>query len=395
MDTAEARIAKLSLKTLRACETTDSVVAGRRHFSQHWLRDACFAHWGHLALDEHDKVERALAYYTKGIDDQGRVPLRYGDPNMLWPALGDRLSGFTRYEPHDPEPRARYGDDKSRSEVIDSTPLLVLLAGLHTLSGGKLPEGAYAAMERAMDRLERRERYGLLWQVPYADWCDSIRRRGYVTYTNALYYGALRAMSLLAPDAGRRERYAQKASEIKALVNERLWTTSSYAEYTNGPETIRAYSVESNALCALLGIADERQTRLLFETFDRHGSLARWVGRRIAPLYPQREIAPAMQLLSMREYHRRVQWLWTSGLVLLASRLTSPDEARAERIVAALDRLLSGKEWVSEAYLHDREFRTWWYKSEEPFAWSSGMLIAGIVENEALASAFATLRGSP
>lgn len=391
---ADERVAQIALRTLRACETSDSVVAGRRHFVQHWLRDACFAHWGHLALDEHERVERALAYFTSGIDGEGRVPLRYGNPNMFWPALADLLSGFRRYDARDPERSPRYGDDKRDSEAIDSTPLLVLLAGLHALSGGEVPSGAYDSMERAMRRLETRERFGLLWQTPYADWCDSIKRRGYVTYTNALYYGALRSMSLLAPDAKRKDAYAERAQEVRALINERLWTTSHYAEYTTGNEEIRVYSVESNALAALLGVSNARQTKLLFETFDRHASLTEWIGRRVAPLYAQREISTAMTLLSMREYHRRIQWLWTSGLVLIATRQLDPNEARRERVVTALDRLLADKAWVSEAYLHDREFRTWWYKTEEPFAWSSGMLIAGLAENERLDRAFARIRGS-
>ncbi|MFT4308066.1 MAG: hypothetical protein ACMXYM_01725 [Candidatus Woesearchaeota archaeon] len=381
------RILELALKTLRACEGSDSVVAGRRHFAQYWLRDACFAHWGHLALSEHDVVERALTLFTSGVNG-GHLPLRYGSWSMFVALSRDVLSGFTAYRDKDPVLIARYQDDKGWAEVIDSTPLLVILAGLCALSGGRTID--YEALHRAMDTIAKRERFGLLSQRPYADWCDSVKRRGYVTYTNALYYAALRVMSLLAPD-DRRDSYAQKAVEVRALINERLWIRSHYAEYYED-ERFDQFSVESNFLCVLFGIADERQTRLIFASFDRHPELLEYIGRRVAQRYPPSEVSLRLRLVGMRDYHDRMQWIWTTGLVLLADRQCN-GSSRTPAIIERLERLLEGSEWVSEVYADNKPFKTLLYKSEEPFAWSAGMLIAGLTENRDLDAAFAKIRG--
>ncbi len=381
------RVAELALKTLRACEGSDSVVAGRRHFAQYWLRDSCFAHWGHLALSEHDVVERALTLFASGVNE-GHVPLRYGSWSMILALSRDALTRFTVYCEKDPVLIARYQDDKGWAEVIDSTPLLVLLAGLCSLSGGRVIE--YDALDRAMRTLAKRERFGLLTQRPYADWCDSVKRRGYVTYTNALYYAALRVMSLLAPDAKRRDAYARKAVEIRALINERLWIRAHYAEYLDETR-IDTFSVESNFLCALFGIADERQTRLIFSSFDRYPELIEYIGRRVASRYPYHEVSWRLRVVGMADYHDRMQWLWTTGLVLLADRQLN-GSSRTPRIIERLEGLLEGSEWVSEVYADNEPFTSFFYKSEEPFAWSAGMLLAGLIENPDLDTAFAKIR---
>ena len=385
------RIAELALKTLRACEAEHSVVAGRRHFTQYWLRDACFAHWGHLALGEHRVVEKALTLFTSGVNG-GHLPLRYGDKFMAFPLAYDALTRFRRFNDREPWLIPRYGDDKGWSEVIDSTPLLVILAGLNALSGGRVKD--YEALDRAMKNHAERERFGMLVQRPYADWCDSVKRRGYVTYTNALYYAALRVMSLLAPDNSRREHYANRAGEVRDLMNERLWARSHYIEFLDEaliPRRVDNFSVESNFLCVLFGIADAHQTTLVFSSFDRHPELIDYIGRRVTPRYPKHVVSRRMRLLGMGDYHDRLQWIWTTGLVLLADRQCN-GSSRTPLIIERLERLLEGSEWISEVYLNDTPFRTPIYKSEEPFAWSAGMILAGLTENPEFDAAFAKIR---
>ena len=386
------RLAQLALDTLRACEGEHSVVAGRRHFVQYWLRDSCFAHWGHLALSEHDVVEKAVRLFTDGVNGGGHVPLRYGDKSMFIPLARDVLTGFKGFRMNEPHHIARYGDDKGWAEVIDSTPLLVVLAGLNALSGGVVVD--YEALDRAMKKHANRERFGLLIQRPYADWCDSVKRRGYVTYTNAIYYAALRTMSLLAPDSARTESYAQKAVEVRDLINERLWMRAHYAEYVDEVHNkrIENFSVESNFLCMLFGIADEKKRDLIFSTFDRYPELVECIGRRVAPRYPAREVSRRMRLVGMKDYHDRMQWIWTTGLILLADRQVN-GRSRTDAIIERLESLLEGADWVSEVYVNNKPFRTPVYRSEEPFAWSAGMLVAGLVENEELDEAFAKIRG--
>jgi hypothetical protein len=388
-----SELAERALRTLRACEGKDGVVAGRRHFHQYWIRDACFASWGHLVLAEYDRVERLVTLFADQMASDGRLPLRFGSPWMPAPSIADTLSRYTRYVADDPEPVARWGDDKRNTLIVDSNPLFILTAGLLELSRGTRPDmKRFAMLECAFAHSESHCRFGLIWQEPYADWCDSIKRRGYVTYTNALHYGAARVLALLAPNQNKRARYAIRAREIRTLMNERLWIGSRYAEWGDERSAQRTYSVESNMLAVLLGIADTRQTTLVFSSFDRIDEFASYVGRRASPRYRNALVSKRIRLLGMREYHDRMQWLWTSGLVLLSSRLTDPNDKREERIETALENLTRGDEWISEVYLDNRVFRNAAYKSEEPFAWSSGMLLAGLIEDEGFDRAISKIR---
>lgn len=382
-------LAERALDTLRACETTHATVAGRRHFHQTWIRDSSFAAWGHLALGEHERAGSFVSLVESHVTGDGRLPLRFGDPFMAGPALRDLVSGFTRFEARDPRLEPRWGDDKQNTVIVDSNPLFVLTAGLLELCRGTKPTRVRLdAMERAFAYSESRCRFGLIWQEPYADWCDSIKRRGYVTYTNALHYGAARVLALLAPSGERRERYASRAEEIRLLINERLWTRTRYAEWTSETGTMRNYSVESNMLCALLGISSDAQTNLLFTSFDRIPEFTAHVGRRVSPRYPNKLVSKSMTLLSMRHYHDEMQWLWTTGLALLSSRITTPNAEREAALIRAVEHLTRGDAWISEVYLDNERFSNWWYTSEEPFAWSAGMLLAGLIEEPELARAF-------
>ena len=98
-------------------------------------------------------------------------------------------------------------------------------------------------------------------------------------------------------------------------------------------------------------------------------------------------------MLGMGNYHDAMQWLWTSGLVLITDRQLN-GASRSGRIIEQLERLLEGSEWVSEVYHNNTPYRTLLYRSEEPFAWSAGMLLAGLIENPALDTAFAKIRGA-
>ena len=104
-------------------------------------------------------------------------------------------------------------------------------------------------------------------------------------------------------------------------------------------------------------------------------------------MYAGTEISTRMALIGMREYHNEMQWLWTTGLVLLAES----NESRRKRLISALAALLDGEEWISEVYLGNKPFRNLWYRSEEPFAWSAGMILAGLIESD-LGTAFARIR---
>ena len=205
-----ASIRTMALRTLAACSTRQGIVAGASHFTQLWTRDACFAIWGSLTVRDYDSVRIVLERITDSIDDNGRVPLRIGNKDMTLPFLRAwYYKKIMRKEPYwfrqsiSMNDDIVYEDDKQGAYSVDSASLLIIAWALAKMM---LPKDEYSrihgsarmeSLERAFSYYERDCRFGLIYQHPYSDWADSIKRKGYVGYSNMLYYAAAKSLSII------------------------------------------------------------------------------------------------------------------------------------------------------------------------------------------------------
>ncbi|MFT4309311.1 MAG: amylo-alpha-1,6-glucosidase [Candidatus Woesearchaeota archaeon] len=409
-DDRTARIKTMAIRTLNACTTPIGIVAGASHFSQVWTRDACFALWGSLTLNDYDTVRISLEHITDMVDDIGRVPLRIGTGSMTYSFLRAwyykkllKKDGSWFKENITIKHGALYHDDKKRAYALDSGLLLIIG---WALAKEMMPSKEYEIMatekrisflEKLYEHYRNYENYGLLYQYPYGDWADSIRRIGYSSYVNSLYYAATKGLSKIIPE--KKEHYDEKAIEIKSLINKRLWKNTHYADFTNADFTPDNFSVDANMLPLLFGITDDKKAKLVLSRLNSYPELISKPGLTVQPYYDNRHISGFIRLIGMKNYHNGMQWLWLSAIMLLALSRTKDNTASEmiDKTISSIDKLLEDNKnkhpYISEVYYNGKPFANFYYESEEPFAWSSGMLISALDNNKRLVNAIKKITG--
>lgn len=158
-------------------------------------------------------------------------------------------------------------------------------------------------LQAAMDNLVRRDSDGdlLVEQCPNEDWADHMRRHGKVTYTQAVWYGAVRAavvLGLRAPEPG----------DVREAVRHALLRRS-------GPLDWRCPQASSNrvaqdfSLLVLHELLDPEEAAWLMRRLDRlqapHGHQV------VAPSFPARRMGPYH--FKRGEYQNGGIWTWQTG----------------------------------------------------------------------------------
>jgi GH15 family glucan-1,4-alpha-glucosidase len=216
----------------------------------------------------------------------------------------------------------------------------------------------------------------LIHQGAYADWADSIARRGAVLYTNVVYWQALQRMATLADELGypgEARLYRESATRLKQDLNQQLWLPqagffATNAEYAN-------LSSAGNLLAVAWGLASEAQSHTILDAIAAAGMTAPVPTRAAYPAYRRQDIALENRLGGLANYHTEGAWLWIGAWHLVAlCRLGRLAEAQVllGRIVAVVTR----DQQIHEVYGPDGQpLSSFWYTSEAPLTWNAGMLV--------------------
>ena len=83
---------------------------------------------------------------------------------------------------------------------MDSNALIIILFLKYIKKTGdnSMAVKYYSQLKKAIQWYENHERDHLIHEGPYAGWADSVKKRGHVLYTNALYYKAVISMQEIA-----------------------------------------------------------------------------------------------------------------------------------------------------------------------------------------------------
>lgn len=160
------------------------------------------------------------------------------------------------------------------------------------------------ALQAAMDALVRRDSDGdlLIEQCPNEDWADHWRRHGKVTYTQAVWYGAVRAAETLG-------LVAPAASEVRAAIRSVFWRKDGRVLDWRCPRARSERVTQDSALLILMGILDADEGRHLLRRLD---ALAGPFGHRIVmPGFRSSRMGPYHFRLG--EYQNGAIWTWLTG----------------------------------------------------------------------------------
>lgn len=235
----------------------------------------------------------------------------------------------------------------------DSTAWWVVACGRYTqLTGDRsLADDLRPALQAAIDNLARRDSDGdlLVEQCPNEDWADHMRRHGKVTYTQAVWYGAVRA----AADLGLR---GPDPLAIRAAIRHALLRPSGPLDW-RCPRACSTRVAQDFSLLILHGVLDGEEMDPLLHRLDRlqapHGH------RVVAPAFHGTRMGPYH--FKRGEYQNAGIWTWLTAWEAQARAIAGDTETALELVASCFcpgcDRIY---EWVEprRGSRHNPDFST-------------------------------------
>ena len=382
MNVSEERLYKakeIMISSLRSCYDKRGIVAGRQHFSEYWARDSFFASLGALELNTEKDINIVKKNLELFLDNtkNGKVPTLFDDLASIKLVLNmfnvriNKIRLKPIYTPLQPY-------FKKYPSIDVGFLLLSIIRAYYEKTGDiDFVKKNFKKLEDILHYSETflNKKTGLIIEHPSCAWDDSIMRDCESIYVNVLYYKATFDLSYLADVINHKNSskgLIKKSSEIKQRINDTLWNNRGF--YSDSTCLKDYFSTAGNLLAIIYNIADMKKSKQIIGFIDNKKLNYPVPTRTNYPVFPMNRIHPLIRLIGMAGYHNNDHaWLWIGALELMARKKSKLDYN--EVLFNIVNTLLKYKE-VYEIYNRNGSpFRGLFYKSEHPFAWSSGLLI--------------------
>jgi len=356
--------------TLRDRYSELGILAGKKHFSDLWARDFCFASLGALGLDDDQSVRRGLETLIEFISPDGQIPLRVGQKNFILKYMG--------FDAKIPE--ARYIDDKGHSVAVDNNSLFVILCEMYIskTNDATFVDTHYDAIKKAvMWNFTQDNDNDLLMEEGYfAGWADSVKKEGKVMYTNILHCQAIHSFSALCKRVSSEDEsyFETLARDIKDRITGTFWNGSYYIDWVMPHYRQDSFSSDGNILAIIFGLASLEQARKIQRHMVESGLNHSFTTGTSYPEYEAHQVYGPFHFMNMADYHNGLEWLWIGCADVVAKwRCELHLEALAH--LTKISHKIIEHNGVYEVYDKGKPVRRLFYKSEEWFAWSSGLFV--------------------
>jgi len=359
----------IALKTLHARYTKNGIHAGKNQFSDIWLRDSCYASFGSLSAGDIHIVKSNLVTIIKNTKSDGQVPLRIGQKSMVLKFLG--FKGISR---------PIYIEDKGVSIPSDSNSLFLITVHEYVKVSENLDfiTRNYDLLKKVTDwnfTLDEDDDL-LIEEGYYANWADSVRKRGKVLYTNVLHYEAIRVFAELCKMIDKKEEYTHyyKISEaIKKRINDLFWHDTFYIDWIHRHKHMY-FATDGNVLAILFGVANKEKAHKIQHTIRDLDLDNEFSTKTNFPKYHFRHIFPLFFPIRIHDYHNGLEWLWI-GCVDAVSKHKIDMNTQATELLYRIAKKIIEHNGVYEVYFDGQPVKRMFYSSEQGFAWSSGMFV--------------------
>jgi len=265
---------------------------------------------------------------------------------------------------------------------LDGQGLLVIAALAYTQETGSTTflKNHWAELGSAMNWLETYrkglDQDPLLHQGAFADWADSIARRGRVLYTNVIYWKALSEMAIAATRLELQQEaihYFVKAENVLRAINKHFWRVD--LGYFITSDELTQLSSDGNLLAIAWGLAKAEQAESILKVMEE-ARMAEPVPTRVTyPSYPSHLIALENILGGMANYHTNASWLWIGAWHIIALVKTGHLD-QAQKLVARILAVIVQDRQVHEVHApNGKPLGSMWYTPEAPLTWNAGMVI--------------------
>jgi glycogen debranching enzyme len=375
---AESLRSGIQIRRLTHSRSKEIVHAGYRNFSESWARDFGFAAYGLLALKQYNPVKETLEAFLWHQTREGQLPVKLHSVDVVTRFLH---SYFGREQPNEMLLKPKYLSGHG-APSLDGQALLIIAALAYTQETGNIPflENHWEELKLAMRWLEN-YRTGppgdpLLHQGSFADWADSIARRGRVLYTNVVYWKALSEMAIAATRLNLQQeavQYFVKAENVLRAVNKYFWRND--LGYFVTSDVLTQLSSDGNLLAIAWGLTKREQAESILMVMEA-ARMAEPVPTRVTyPSYPRQLIALENILGGMAIYHTSASWLWIGAWHIIALVRTGHLDA-AQQLVSRILSVIIQDRQVNEVHApNGKPLSNMWYTSEAPLTWNAGMVI--------------------
>jgi len=351
--------------------------AGYRNFRECWARDFGFASYGLIAVEQFEVVRDTLESFFWHQTKEGQFPVKLHSMNVVTRFLHSLL-GREQSTERLLKPKYKSGHG---APSLDGHALLII-ATLHYVNAAKdsdFLQKHWGQLTLAVDWLQNyRESANvtLLQQEAYADWADSVARRGAVHYTNVVYWKALNDMAHTAASLDLNKEamhyFAEAESTLRAL-NERFWRPELGYFVTN--DRLDNLSSDGNLLAIAWGLATPEQGESILKVMEDADMSEPVPTRVVHPSYPLNLISIENRLGGLANYHTDASWLWLGAWHLIAlTRSGHMDQA--EQVLERIVNTIVKDRQVNEVHGPNGEpLSSIWYKSEAPLTWNAGLIL--------------------
>lgn len=385
-DTVEARALFIATENLRSAierrrlrnnKTRQILHAGYRNFRESWARDFGFAAFGLLALKEFKVVKDTLEAFLDHQTEEGQLPVKL---HSIGPVTRFMHSLFEREQPTEIPLRPKYLSAHGHPS-LDGQALLVIAAVNYSREADDLEfiRTHWNALVKALTWIESsaKDPNGeMLVQGPFADWADSIDRRGRVLYTNVLYWQALQEMAEASTRLGFTDSarlYTQKAVQVAVAIQKKLWRPA--LGHFAASDTLNHLTSSGNLLAIAWGVSSADQANSILNALHK-ADMSNPVPTKVAfPPYPMHLVALENRLAGVANYHTDAAWLWIGAWHVIALAQTGRlDESR--EILSRMAGVIVQDQQIHEVYApNGKPLSNFWYTSESPLTWNAGMIV--------------------
>jgi GH15 family glucan-1,4-alpha-glucosidase len=375
---AESLRSGIQIRRLTSTLNKEVVHAGYRNFSESWARDFGFAAYGLLTLKQYNPVKETLEAFFWHQTPDGQLPVKLHSVDVVTRFLH---SFFEREQPTEALLKPKYISGHG-APSLDGQALLVIAALAYAQETGNKTflENHWGELRAAMRWLENYRKGPdddpLLHQGAFADWADSIARRGRVLYTNIVYWKALSEMAIAASRLDLQQEavsYFVRAENALRAINRNFWRAD--LGYFVTSDELTQLSSDGNLLAIAWGLTKPEQSESILRIMEET-RMAEPVPTRVTyPSYPRQLIALENLLGGMATYHTSASWLWIGAWHIIALVKTGQTEAAQKLVVRMLDVIVRDRQ-VHEVHApNGRPLSSIWYTPEAPLTWNAGMVI--------------------
>lgn len=351
------------------------LIAGPRQLSSVWTRDFCFAADGLLAAGEAGVVRATLDEILAKPRADGLLPRLLDSYHPGMRLARAALGGLIPLRaPLIPNYRSEHGVC-----AADVNSLAVIAAARYARreenfawAGSVLP-----ALEAALAYYDRKsDARGFIRQKAFADWKDTVSRKGAVFFTQLLRWKAFSELAKLLDAMGKRSagaHWSGLARENARRVHRAFWDSRG-GFFRDSLERERLSS-EGNLAAIVWGFADGEEGALILRAMDRAGLVTPW-GPKAGEPYARSGKAALACLAGISGYHDEHVWLWNTALFLRALHKLER-RSLLEKTTDSVCGLIERDGTIHEVYepATGRPVRTWLFRAERPFSWSAAMLL--------------------